>query len=91
MTEARDPPYRPPVSEVEAEYRRRTFAMPAHVKMARAASMYGLGKSNVARRLAEEHGPMSERRLQLMVARHLYQREPQVRAWLDEELERVPD
>ena len=83
-------PDRPPISEVEAEYRRRTFAMTPYERVARGARMYGLAKANIARRLTAEHGPMSERRLQLLVARELYKREPQVREWIEGELTRVP-
>ena len=65
-------PYRPPISEIEAEYRRRTFAMPVRERIARMARMYGLAKSTIARRLTAAHGPMSARRLQLLTARELY-------------------
>ena len=81
----------PPISEVEAEYRRRIFALPVHERIARMARMYGVAKSNIARRIEAEHGPMSDRRLRLMVARHLYSADAEVRSWIDRELEDVPD
>ena len=52
--------------------------MPMHEKIARVARISDLAKANVARRMTAEHGPMSARRLQLLTASELRQREPQL-------------
>ncbi|MBK9385555.1 MAG: hypothetical protein IPN34_12160 [Planctomycetes bacterium] len=75
--------------DIEERYLEALARLTPAERMARGQRIFHEARELLARRIRAEVGPVSEERLRLLVAREMYADEPEIRAWLDRELERV--
>ncbi|MCP3981547.1 MAG: hypothetical protein GY716_19790 [bacterium] len=69
---------------VATEYRKRIDAMSMAEKVRRAEVLFLWARDYLTREIVDRHGPMSDRRLKLELARRLYGAEPAMKRLIDE-------
>ncbi len=75
--------------DIEAIYNERIASMSPAERVARSAAMFQWTREQLARQIVRECGEMDTETLKLQVALRLYGSEPEVRALIEDELDRI--